>query len=45
MKYRRFATTAIMGAAATGIAAGIGLAVAGGPPVLDSAMAYFSGQP
>lgn len=27
------------------IGAGIGLAVAGGPPLLDSAMAYFSGQP
>lgn len=27
------------------IGAGIGLAVAGGPPLLDSAIAYFSGQP
>lgn len=27
------------------IGAGIGLAVAGGPPLLDSALAYFSGQP
>lgn len=75
MKYTRSAGTAIMAAAATGIAAatvdenssrptltpqatpvasapaqaqfigaGIGLAVAGGPPLLDSAMT-FSGQP
>ncbi|NKY32486.1 hypothetical protein HGA13_05265 [Nocardia speluncae] len=37
--------TPVAGAPGAIIGAGIGLAVAGGPPLLDSAMAYFSGQP